>query len=124
MNKIDLKKYKEKLDKELANLEKELESVGRRNPSNPNDWEAKQPEENIPGADLNEVADSIDDFESNSAILNDLEAKYNNVKLALEKIEEETYGLCEVDGKPIEEARLEANPSARTCKEHINTNLR
>jgi len=116
---MDTNIYKTKLEAELKVLEEELAGLGMRNPENPRDWEAKQPEENISPADENEVADTIDDFETNSAILNDLETKYNEVKLALEKIEKGTYGICETNNHPIDEDRLMANPSARTCKEHM-----
>src|ERR1700679_1335793 len=34
---------------------------------------------------------------------------------ALERLEAGTYGLCEVCGKPIGAARLEAMPAARLC---------
>jgi len=37
---------------------------------------------------------------------------------ALDRIEEGTYGYCEVCGKPIEEKRLEAVPWTTLCKEH------
>lgn len=117
---MDTKIYKEKLEAELKALEQELQSVGIKDPNNPKDWIAVQPEENISPADENEVADTIDDFENNRAILNDLEIKYNDVKLALEKIENGTYGICETNNHPIDEERLMVNPSARTCKEHMN----
>ena len=42
------------------------------------------------------------------------------IDAALEKMEKGTYGICEVCNKPIEEDRLEANPAAKTCKEHMN----
>lgn len=115
--------YKEKLEEELKILEVELASLGRKNPANPNDWEAVQPEENISPADENEVADTIDDFETNEAILHDLEIRYNNVKLALKKIEDGNYGICEINNHPIDEDRLKANPAARTCKEHMDQDL-
>jgi len=57
--------------------------------------------------------------EGNAAILADLEARYDLVLEALRRIENNTYGKCEVCGKTIEEERLEADPSARTCIEHI-----
>ena len=117
---METTKYKEKLEKELSILEEELNSVGMRNPSSPEDWIAKQPEENISPADENEVADTIEDYEGNAAILKDLEIRYNNVKLALNKIKEGTYGICEANNHPISEERLDAIPSARTCKEHMN----
>jgi RNA polymerase-binding transcription factor DksA len=36
----------------------------------------------------------------------------------LKKIEDGTYGIDEVDGKPIPLERLEANPSAKTKVEN------
>jgi RNA polymerase-binding protein DksA len=37
------------------------------------------------------------------------------VDAALERLERGTYGLCEVCGQPIAQARLEARPAARRC---------
>lgn len=124
MKKIDTKYFKEELTKELAILEEELNTLGKRSPSNPDKWVAHQPEENISESDLNEVADTIDDFESNTAILRDLEIRYQNVKLALQKIEDGKYGICDVGGEKIDQNRLKANPAARTCKEHMDIDLK
>ncbi len=111
--------YKARLTEEKATLESSLLSVGRRNPSNPNDWEAI-PQETEQESDPNDVADKIEGFEDNTAIVKDLEVRYNDVVAALERIEQGTFGTCEVSGEPIEEDRLEINPSARTCKAHMN----
>lgn len=104
---------------EKVTLESELETVGKRNPDNPRDWEAKSSPDDATSADENDLADTIEDYEGNTAILKQLETRYNEVLKALDKIKNGTYGVCEVCGKPIEEDRLEANPAARTCKEHI-----
>jgi RNA polymerase-binding transcription factor DksA len=48
-----------------------------------------------------------------------LEGRRTDVKEALDKIEEGRFGICEECGEKIEEDRLEANPSARTCKAHM-----
>ncbi len=37
---------------------------------------------------------------------------------ALERMEQGTYGICAVCGRPIDEERLEALPWSLTCKEH------
>jgi RNA polymerase-binding protein DksA len=37
------------------------------------------------------------------------------VEHALDKLSQDTYGLCESCGKPIAAARLEAMPAARLC---------
>ena len=116
---IDTGNMKGRLSEELKTLEEELEKIGRRNPSNPKDWEAEPPVADDVEADPNEAADRIEEYEERTGILKELEARYNNVKLALEKIEKGTYGICEVGGEPIEPERLEANPAARTCEKHM-----
>ena len=63
MNATDLQYFKDKLEAELKKLESELKSVGRINPSNPNDWEAVQPEMDVSASDDNETADSLESFE-------------------------------------------------------------
>ena len=116
---IDYKHFKNKLETEKKNLEKELEVVGRRNPDAPSDWEAIPTDRDVSQADDNTVADSVEDYEENVAIVNTLETRYNDIVSALDKMEHNTYGLCQVCGKEIEDARLEANPAARTCREHM-----
>lgn len=111
--------FKDELEKELATLIGELKTIGRINPSNPNDWEAVPQNSSIDSADENEVADKIEEYEENSAILKQLETRFNEVKKALKKIEDGTFGKCEVCNKDIEEKRLEANPAATTCMEHM-----
>ncbi len=118
---IDTQHFKEKLNLELKKLEEELATVGVRNPNNSADWEPKTSTADIDTADRNEVADQIESYEENTAILRQLETELNAVKHALEKINSEgAYGTCEISGKPIELDRLEAYPAARTCKEHMN----
>lgn len=120
-NNLDIGYFKAKLEDELAQVEKRLNEVGRRNPDNQSDWEAEPADMNVDSADPNEVADSIEEFEGNTAVLKELEIRYNDIKDALKKIEEGKYGICEVSGHPIEKDRLEANPAARTCKEHMES---
>ena len=115
---IDLKYFKDRLEKELKTLETELKSVGHKNPDNPKDWEPESSDIDIEASDLADSADNIENYELNTAILKPLEIQYNDVKLALEKIKKGTYGICEVDGAAIEKDRLKANPSARTCLKH------
>ena len=118
MSKLNI--YKEKLEEELNLLEEELNKIGVKDPKNQDNWEAKQPDENISPADENEVADTIDDYENNNAIVNELEIRYKNVRSALERIEQDNFGICEVCGKEVSEDRLEANPAATRCMECLS----
>jgi len=116
---IDTKKFKTKLEEELKLVESELGDIGTEDKSNPVDgWSAVETEIDSDHADENDVADNLESFAENTAIVSKLKVQYENIKAALEKISEGTYGKCEVDGKDIPEARLEANPSAKTCIEH------
>jgi len=117
---IDYEHFKNKLEEEKEHIETELEKVGRRNPDNPSDWEATPPEnKDISSADENTVADSIEEYDDNIAILETLETRYNDIKSGLDKIKHGVYGKCQTCQEEIESERLEANPSARTCKKHM-----
>lgn len=119
---IDVEHFKKKLEAEKKELETELIKVGRINPDNPSDWEATPPtDRDISQADENTAADAIEGYESNQAIVTTLETRYKDVKSGLDKIKHGVYGLCQVCQKEIEVDRLEANPSARTCKEHMDS---
>ena len=62
-----------------------------------------------------------DNYEQEFALgLMDSERKLlNEIDNALGRIEEKTYGICEATDKPIAKARLEAQPWARFCVEHM-----
>jgi len=61
-----------------------------------------------------------DNYEQEFALgLMDSERKLlREIDLALVRIENKTYGICEGTGKPIPKARLEAQPWARYCVEY------
>ncbi|MDE1919325.1 MAG: TraR/DksA family transcriptional regulator [Patescibacteria group bacterium] len=111
--------FRKKLEAEKTKLEAEMDSVGRKNPRVPGDWEPI-PSETGSEADLADQADVVMSRESNTAILGDLEARYDTILAALSRIEKKTFGKCEVCGEDIGEARLEANPAATTCVKHLS----
>ena len=116
---IDINYFENKLREELSLVEKELNDVGRKNPDNKVDWEAEPADLDTSSADDNETADKIEEYEENTALLKELEIRYNDIKTALEKIKKGEYGFCEICNTPIEEDRLKANQAARTCKAHM-----
>jgi RNA polymerase-binding transcription factor DksA len=116
---MDTHGYKVRLEEEKVKLEGGLSSVGRRNPANPADWEAL-PQETGQEPDQNDAADLIEGYEQNTAILKELETRYNEVLAALTRIENGTFGTCIIGGEAIEEERLGADPAATTCKAHIS----
>ncbi len=52
------------------------------------------------------------------ALLDQARRRLADVEAALVRVAEGGYGSCEVCGRPIGAARLEARPAARTCIEH------
>lgn len=121
---IDLKRWQNVLETERQELESQLSKIGRINPQDESDWEVKpltQPE----NFSREEVADELEEMDENEEIEQTLEQRLQQVRSALERIKNNKYGICEIGGEEIEEARLEANPAARTCKAHLHdeTNL-
>jgi RNA polymerase-binding transcription factor DksA len=112
--------FKKKLEDEKARLESELGTISQKNPQNPADWEPGTPNAGESRADPLDVAERTTEFDTNASIVADLETRYNDVRAALERIEQGTYGICEVSGEPIEHERLTADPAARTCRNHLN----
>ena len=110
--------FKKRLEEERTQLEGQLGSVGRRNPSVPNDWE-QTPSEDGNETDPIDQADVITTRQNDAAVLDALEARYDGVLRALQRVDAGTFGVCEVCGAKIASERLEANPSATTCALHM-----
>jgi RNA polymerase-binding transcription factor DksA len=117
-----LKNLQTKLESEKSRLEEELGGLGHKFTAN-GDWVAT-PEEGHTGflPDNQDNADQVEEYQERVAMLSVLEQEYNDVMIALKKMEEGSYGTCEVSGEMIEAARLEANPTARTCMAHMDKN--
>ena len=56
--------------------------------------------------------------EKDLSILEQVEAELADVEHALRRLDEGTYGTCEVCGRVIPEERLEVMPATRLCLEH------
>lgn len=120
---IDTSLFRERLQEELAIITKELQGLGIQNPQSKDDWIAIPKDVEVFEADENVSADRMEDWEERNATVNALEVSYNDIVRALSKIENGVYGICEIGGEEIEEERLEADPSARTCIEHMGEEL-
>ncbi len=111
---IDTQKYKVLLEAEKGALMLQLSTLGRVNPENKNDWESMPEDIDVNPSDDSELSDKMEEMEERNAIQNQLENRLLDIERALGKIDSGTYGVCEVSGETIEEARLDANPAART----------
>ena len=118
MNTTETDIFKKQLLAEKAELEGELSSIGEKNSSAVNGWEASTRDMEVDKADENEVADKLEEYEGNSNIVSKLDSQLKEVNAALDRVTKGTYGICETCGKPIEKDRLEANPSARVSIKH------
>jgi len=116
----DTEKYKKLIEEALVTLEAELKTIGIHNPKNESDWIAVPEGPGSNEADLNDAADNVEEWGERRATVAVLETRYNNLVRALKKIDDGTYGVCELSGEEIEEDRLDANPAARTSKAHMN----
>ena len=109
MEKELLKKIKEGLLEEKAELEKELAEIAK-----------KKGKKFIPvypeyGNDNEENAAEISEYEIHLALDKNLEKLLGDTIKALAKIESGTYGKCDSCGIDIIPERLEAYPSASLC---------
>jgi DnaK suppressor protein len=105
---MDVQAYKRKL------LELEAE-MSRRATRLREDAIAQAPDSPSDGGDL-----SVSDFGESEALTEaELDATtLQEVREALQRIEDGTFGRCVVDGGPIEKERLEAIPWTRYCAKH------
>lgn len=110
---------RKKMEDEKTLLIEELKEIGMIVDGTTGTWEAV-PEKQLPTSDENDLADKFESYEERSDMLKTLRTRYEEIVAALGKMDTEGYGICEVCGAPIEADRLEANPAAKTCKQHMN----
>jgi RNA polymerase-binding transcription factor DksA len=116
---INTHAFKERLETEKKSLEEEIGQIAIFN-TETNMWEATPDADLMGEIDENDAADRFEDFEERTGMVSTLQGRLIDVNRALKKIEDKTFGICEVSGEPIEADRLEANPAARTNKAHMN----
>lgn len=117
---IDTTEFKKKLEAEKIRIEKELAGDGEKSAVT-GDWQGSS-NNTAPAIDPNEAADQIEELSNNVPIVEELETQLHDVQHALDRIEDGSYGICEVGGEEIPQDRLEANPAATTCIEHADKN--
>ncbi len=101
-NRQRLKEQQQRLIKELGQLVAGAPPVG-------------ELREGSPFGKKEEGASETFEFEKRLALEKRLKELLGNITHALDKFEQETYGLCDVCGQPIEAARLEVLPQASMC---------
>ena len=110
---IDLELMKKRLEEKQAELQANLAGLTAAHPQPVDPVEANE------GApDFEEVAVDFNEMQNEQSIGVNERALLTEVQQALKRIEQGTYGKCEVCGRPIPEKRLEAIPWARFDVEH------
>lgn len=103
------------LDAEATDIEDQLRAHGKKVGG---DWQGTPAGfEEETDSDPEDAADRMEELGTNVALVEELEARLKDVRLAMQKMEKGTYGVCEKTGKQIPFDRLEANPAARTIIE-------
>jgi len=106
---LDINHFRTLLIDERKRLEEELDQV--RNQST--DMDNALPEDGEGGdEDTADLASAMMDKEMDLSVEDELEDILVQVDRAFQKIEEGTYGICDVSGKPIPASRLELIPFA------------
>ncbi len=113
MDKKLIEGLKVKLESQRDSILKELTSFASEDPNLKHNWDTRYP--NREDGDKDDEADEVQEYDNMLSLEHSLELKLKDVKMALEKIEEGKYGVCEKCGKGIEKERLEVAPEARLC---------
>ena len=84
--------------------------------------EAPDPSDDTEGALGQRSADVATEVETrmeDKGLADDVERQIAGIDAALARIDDGTWGVCEVCGKAIDDERLEARPEATTCRDHM-----
>jgi DnaK suppressor protein len=108
---IDVEYFRGLLFQERSNLESERDAIRARG----QDMEGALPEDGESGEeDTADLATAIMDKEFDMSVEDEIEESLAQIDRALQKIDEGTYGICDMSGENIPAARLELIPYALT----------
>ena len=105
---LDIEYFRGLLLTERGRLEEEREQIR----SSALDVDGALPEEGEGEDDTADLASSMMDKEMNLSVEDEIEDMLSTVDRALQKIEEGTYGICDISGATIPTSRLEIIPWA------------
>jgi len=111
---IDTAVFRKRLEEERARL---LHAVGFLEKENPGSMSEELGELAEGGTDnhLGDTAGAMYDRELDEGLEEGAQQTLTEINAALRRIDDGTYGVCEVCGKPIPRERLLAIPWARLC---------
>ncbi len=109
------KQLKKNLEKEKIKLIKNLKSFASKDTEMKGNWLTRFPFFGINRSHNDENAEKIEEYENLLSIEHTLELRLKDVNSALDKIKNNTYGICEKCKKEIESRRLKIVPEAKLC---------
>jgi RNA polymerase-binding protein DksA len=111
---IDTTEFRQLLEQEQARLTKAVNFLHEENPGTIED---ELGEVGSGGTDnhLGDTATATFDRELDEGLAEGAQQTLDEIDAALKRIDDGTYGICEVCGKPIGEERLRAIPWTRYC---------
>jgi DnaK suppressor protein len=114
MNKQFLEEMHKLLSDEKERLENELAQISTKNPHVEGDFRADFPDI---GDKEDENAEEVATFSTNLTLERTLESSLRDVETALQRLSNETYGICKYCNNEISEKRLRARPASSSCIE-------
>lgn len=118
MDKKLIQELKENLEKQRILTEQQLKGFAKKDEKLKGDWDTRFPHFDggeSGSAALEKAADEVTEYGNLLPIEHNLETSLKDINLALEKIRNGKYGICEKCGKEIPEERLKVHPEARFC---------
>lgn len=104
MDKELIKKIKDELEDEKAELEVKIDTL-----EHGEDF----------GSDIDSLEEETDEseaYENHSSLAQELRTRLAEVEFAIERIEKGAYGVCEECGEDIASDVLQVNPASRLCR--------
>ncbi|HBV33210.1 TPA: hypothetical protein DIC39_03130 [Patescibacteria group bacterium] len=112
MNKQLISEMKKVLEAQKSKLEAELRGFAHQDPQTNGGFATSFPEY---GTKEDDNAAEVATFTDNLTLEKTLEANLRDVEQALQRIKDNTYGICKYCKKEIDERRLRARPESGSC---------
>ena len=110
---LDVAHFRDRLIEEMKRLEEEREYLRR----SASDMDGNLPEDAEGDDDTVDLASSLMDKEMDMGVEEEIEETLSSIEHAFQKIDDGTYGICDVSGAAIPVSRLELLPwSALTAQ--------
>ncbi len=113
MEKKILEQFKRELEEKQIKIEQKLASIAQKDPLMKGDYDTRYPKFETQSSD--EEALEVTFYENTLPIEHALELKLAEIKKALERIKNGSYGQCKNCGGIIDERRLKALPETAAC---------